>query len=86
MNIIKLILLACPFVVASMLLVVNPAQAAVIKSASIEPQVTLVSPQSNFELITHQFSQPSDPIREHLGCNCARCAQASQLLQGKLPL
>ncbi len=88
MNIIKLIVLGCPFLVASMMVITNPAQAAVVKSTPVETQVTLVSAEStsDSEFITHHFSQQSDPIREYLGCGCTKCVQASQLLQGKLPL
>ncbi len=86
MNIVKLILLACPAFLVSMLLVVNPAQASSLKSAYPTQIVTLVSTQQIPDLATPKLTQTSNPIIDQLGCNCANCVQSKfQSLQGKLP-
>jgi hypothetical protein len=72
MNIAKLILLACPVFLASILLVANPANASSLKSTP--------------EFAIPTLTQASNPILDQLGCNCANCVQAKfQTLQGKLP-
>jgi hypothetical protein len=86
MNIIKLILLACPALLVSMLLVVNPAQASSLKSAYSRQIVTVVSTQQITDLATPHLIQTSNPIIDQLGCNCANCVQSKfESLQGKLP-
>ncbi|MDZ7951901.1 hypothetical protein [Nostoc sp. DedQUE09] len=86
MNIIKLILLACPAVMVSMLLVVNPAHASSLKSAYSRQIVTVVSTQQIPDVATPHLIQTSNPIIDQLGCNCANCVQSKfQSLQGKLP-
>ena len=84
MKIAKLILLAFPVVIASMLMLANPAAASIV-NAPAKAQVTLVSAQSIPESVT-PLTQESNPITDQLGCNCPTCVKAnSQLLQGKLP-
>ncbi|MEH2080135.1 MAG: hypothetical protein V7K89_09000 [Nostoc sp.] len=85
MNIIKLILLACPAFLISMLLIVNPANASSLKSTYATQFVTVVSTQQIPDLVT-PLIQTSNSIIDQLGCNCANCVQAKfQSLQGKLP-
>ncbi|MBN4001606.1 hypothetical protein [Nostoc sp. LPT] len=86
MNIIKLILLACPAFLVSMLLVVNPANASSLKSTYATQIVTVVSTQQIPDLVTLNLIQTSNSIIDQLACNCANCVQAKfQSLQGKLP-
>jgi hypothetical protein len=87
MNILKLILLACPAFVASVLFITNPAQAA---SVNYTPatQITMVaSAQPIHEFIAPKLTPASNPIIDQLGCSCASCVQSQfHLLQGKLPI
>ncbi|MCC5623061.1 hypothetical protein [Nostoc sp. CHAB 5715] len=86
MNIIKLILLACPASLVSMLLVVNPVNASSLKYAYATQIMTVVSTQQISDLATPKLTQTSNPIIDQLGCNCANCVQSKfQSLQGKLP-
>jgi hypothetical protein len=86
MNITKLILLAYPILLASILLVANPAHASNFKSAYSTHVTTLVSTQQIFDLATPTLTEKSNPITAQLGCNCGQCVQAEyHLLQGKLP-
>ncbi|MEH2256687.1 hypothetical protein [Nostoc sp.] len=86
MNIIKLILLACPAFLVSMLLVVNPANASSLKSTYATKIVTVVSIQQIPDLVTPNLIQTSNSIIDRVGCNCANCVQSKfQSLQGKLP-
>jgi hypothetical protein len=86
MNIVKLILLACPAFLVSMLLVVNPAHASSLKSEYATQIIAVASTQQIPELATPKFNQTSNPIIDQLGCNCANCVQSKfQSLQGKLP-
>ena len=86
MKIVKLILLACPAFLVSMLLVVNPANASSLKSTYATQIMTVVSIQKIPDLATPNLIQTSNPIIDQLGCNCANCVQSKfQSLQGKLP-
>ncbi|MBW4425750.1 MAG: hypothetical protein KME50_15175 [Nostoc desertorum CM1-VF14] len=86
MKIVKLILLACPAFLVSMLLVVNPAHASSLKSEYATQIITVASIQQIPELATPKLNQTSNPIIDQLGCNCANCVQSKfQSLQGKLP-
>jgi hypothetical protein len=87
MNILKLIFLACPIFLASMLLVSNPAQASSLKSAPATQIMMVASTQPIPELVTPKLTPASNPILDQAGCNCANCVQSKfHLLQGKLPL
>ncbi|PLZ99821.1 hypothetical protein CEN45_16690 [Fischerella thermalis CCMEE 5198] len=87
MKIIKLILLACPVVLASMLLVANPAAASYLKSiAAVTQQVTFVSAQPVHPWIAPNLSSDSQAIIDQLGCSCATCVQAKLQMEGKLSL
>ncbi|WP_193194034.1 hypothetical protein [Nostoc sp. MG11] len=86
MNIAKLILLACPVFLASILVVANPAIASSLKSVPAIQTITVASTQQITEFTTPKLAQASNPIIEQLGCNCGNCTQAKfQRLQGKLP-
>ncbi|MBD2570706.1 hypothetical protein [Anabaena lutea] len=83
MNIAKLILLACPVFLASLLLVANPAHA-----LGRNGVITLATPSApnNIELTAPHFGLVTNPIIDQLGCGCSTCVQAKfQMLQGKLP-
>ena len=85
MKIAKLILLACPIVLASMMMLALPA-AASIANASTTAEVTLVSTQPIIASAP-KLNQQSNPILDQLGCGCATCVKAKfQQLQGKLPV
>lgn len=85
MKIAKLILLACPVVLASMMMLANPA-AASIANAPTTAEVTLVSTQPIIASAP-KLNQQSNPILDQLGCGCATCVKAKfQQLQGKLPV
>ncbi|CEJ44442.1 hypothetical protein [Umezakia ovalisporum] len=85
MNIAKMILLACPVFLAS-ILIANSAQASSLKPASDTQIIAVASTQSMEQLVTLDSSKLSHPIMDQLGCNCAVCFQSKfQSLQGKLP-
>ncbi|MGJ5674767.1 MAG: hypothetical protein ACR9NN_14315 [Nostochopsis sp.] len=87
MNIIKLILLVCPVVLASILLVVNPAVASSLQLApAVTQQVRLVSEQPVHQWIAPNLSGDSQSIINQLGCNCPSCVQAKLQIEGKLSL
>ncbi|MBW4559715.1 MAG: hypothetical protein KME32_00935 [Mojavia pulchra JT2-VF2] len=86
MNIAKLILLACPLLLTSVLLIANPAQASGMKSASATQFMNVASVLPIPDLVTPQVAPQSNPIIDQVGCNCANCVQSKfQMLQGKLP-
>jgi hypothetical protein len=87
MNIIKVILLAFPVVLASMVAVVNPAAASSLQPApAVTQQMTLVSAQPVHQWIAPNLSSDSQSIIDQLGCNCASCVQAKLQMEGKLSL
>jgi hypothetical protein len=87
MNIIKLILLACPVALASMLLVANPAAASHLESVpAVTQQVTLVAAQPVHQRVAPNLSSDSQSIIDQLGCSCASCVQAKLQMEGKLSL
>ncbi|MEH2348194.1 MAG: hypothetical protein V7K55_09355 [Nostoc sp.] len=86
MNIVKLILLACPALLLSMLMVVNPANASSLKSLYATPIVKVAFTRQIPNLEAPNLMQASHPISDSVGCNCASCVQSRfQSLQGKLP-
>ncbi|WP_392535711.1 hypothetical protein [Nostoc sp. C117] len=86
MKIAKLILLACPALLAFILLLANPAHASSLKFEYATQLITVASTQQISDLATPILTQKSYPIIDRLGCNCANCVQAKfQSLQGKLP-
>ncbi len=87
MNIAKMILLACPVFLTSILLVANPAQASSIKSPSPTQMISVASSQPIGDLAMLHATRTSNPIMDQLGCNCATCFQSKfELLQGQLPV
>ncbi len=86
MNLAKLILLACPVFLASMLWLVNPVQASSLKSTAATHIITVASVESIPQLIMPNLNQASDSLIDHLGCNCGNCVKSKfEMLQGKLP-
>ena len=86
MNIAKMILLACPVFLTSILLVANPAQASSFNPQSATQMISVASTQSIGEISTLHATKASNPIMDQLGCNCATCFQSKfEMLQGKLP-
>ncbi|GAB1542412.1 hypothetical protein NUACC21_50860 [Scytonema sp. NUACC21] len=81
----KLILLASPLYIASMVLVANNAEATMVKMRPEQSHITLASARPDFESMTPHSSQESNPILDQLGCRCAVCVKTGQELQGKLP-
>ncbi|MDB9372033.1 hypothetical protein [Nodularia sphaerocarpa] len=86
MNIAKMILLACPVFLTSILLVANPAQASSLNPQFATQMISVTSTQPMSELVTLHATRASNPIMDQLGCNCATCVQSKfEMLQGKLP-
>lgn len=86
MNRAKFVLLACPVLLASVLVVANPAQASTGKSAPTTPVVRVGSAQQISESVAlSEVTKKTNPIREQLGCGCTSCVNAQNQLQGKLP-
>lgn len=86
MNIAKMILLACPVFLASILLLANPAQASNLKPEFATQMISVASTQPMSELVTLHATKTSNPIMDQLGCNCATCFQSKfEMLQGKFP-
>ncbi|BAY86555.1 hypothetical protein NIES267_60650 [Calothrix parasitica NIES-267] len=83
MIIAKLVLFASPILVASMLFLANPAAASPVDSGSAT--VNSASVQAVHGLATLNQVDNSNPILEHLGCNCAYCIRPESPLQGQLP-
>jgi len=87
MKIVKLILLAFPMFLASLLLVVNPAHASKFKAIPAVQMIVVSSTQANFDLVTPQINSITHSVIEQIGCSCTNCVQANlQKLQGKLPM
>jgi len=86
MIIAKLVLFASPIIVASMLFLANPAAAFPLNSVSESVHVNSASVQAIHGSATLNQVDNSNPILEHLGCNCVSCVKPESLLQGKLPL
>ncbi|MDB9444902.1 hypothetical protein [Anabaena sp. CS-542/02] len=85
MNIAKMILLASPVFLASLLWLGKPAQASSLQPA-FTTHMTSVQSQPWGGFTTLHVSKTSNPIMDQLGCNCATCVQSKlEMLQGKLP-
>lgn len=84
MNLAKLILLACPVVLASMLMGAVPTHAS--ETASLL-QLTRVN--SDQTAVNHSVSVASNQKPDRLpvptGCTCTRCMKVEELLQDRLP-
>lgn len=84
MNRIALSLLTFPIILASMLLLANTAQAAEASNTMLSAptaQVIVVQDQQ-----VPASVQPSNPIKDHLGCSCAACTKALSQMQGQFTL
>lgn len=94
MNKAKLILLACPALLASMVLVVNSANATEAVTQPPDTSVLPVTPiveivfeqEGSEEPILEFTDQESDDAIARYGCDCPRHLNAIRQLQGKLPL
>ncbi|MBS3026077.1 MAG: hypothetical protein HCA25_02990 [Dolichospermum sp. DET50] len=87
MKIVKLILLAFPVFLASLLLVVNPAQASRLKATPAVQMIVVTSTQANRDIATPQINSITHSVIEQTGCSCTNCVQANlHKLQGKLPM
>ena len=83
----KLIFLICNVFLASLLFIVNPAQASSRNQIIPNQQTVAVSVQPTPELTTPTLNHQKHTIINHVGCGCAACMQANfNQLQGKLPL
>ncbi len=84
MNRIALALLTCPIILASMLLLANTAQAAEASNTMLSAptaQVIVVQDQQ-----VPASVQPSNPIKDQIGCSCAACTKALSQMQGQFTL
>lgn len=84
MNRIALSFLTFPIILASMLLLANTAQAAEASNTMLSAptaQVIVVQDQQ-----VPASVQPSNPIKDHLGCSCAACTKALSQMQGQFTL
>lgn len=95
MNIAKLVLLACPTLLVSMLLVANPVRAAevvaqpteTLKSTSATPIFEVVFEQETPESSILEFTNDeANSAMDRFGCDCSGCLNAVRQLQGTLPL
>lgn len=95
MNRYNLIWLACPAILASMLLVANSAHATEAVTQAIDIEVPAPA-TATFEVVFEQQTpeapmleftdQESDEAIDRYGCDCSSCLNALRQLQGKLPL
>lgn len=93
MNTAKLMLLACPALLASMVLVnpVNATDQVVTDTTNTDvlpatPILEVVFEQENSEDALDFTDQESDDAIARYGCDCPRHLNAIRQLQGKLPL
>ncbi|MBD1835745.1 hypothetical protein H6F61_24465 [Cyanobacteria bacterium FACHB-472] len=83
MNKTALAMLASPVILASMLLLANAAQAAEASNAMLSAptaQVVVADQQVPASV------QPSNPIKDQMGCSCAACTKALSQMQGQFVL
>lgn len=86
MKVAKIILLACPVVLASLFFAANPVFAGTTQPMTSTQRVELVSPHPIFATITPRISEQSNPIIDAMGCSCTTCVKAKLQLEGKLSL
>jgi hypothetical protein len=87
MKMVKIILLAFPIFLASLLLVVNPVQASKLKATPTVQMMVVTPTQVNLDLDTLKINDTVHSTIEQTGCSCTNCVQANpNKLQGKLPL
>ena len=85
MNKTALAMLACPVILASMLLLANAAEAAEASNAMLS------APTAHAQVVVAEQHiaasvQPSNPIKDHMGCSCAACTKALSQMQGQFVL
>jgi hypothetical protein len=85
MNKTALAMLACPVILASMLLLANAAEAAEASNAMLS------APTAHAQVVVADQHiaasvQPSNPIKDHMGCSCAACTKALSQMQGQFVL
>lgn len=96
MNRAKLILLSCPVLLASMLLVANPAHANEVVAQPPKTEASAPTKQPIFEVVFERET-PEAPMLEftdeeanaaiqRYGCDCTSCLNTARQLQGQLPL
>jgi hypothetical protein len=87
MKIVKLIFLAFPVFLVSLLLVVNPAHASRLKPTPTSQMIVVTSNQVNLDIARSQINNITHSVIEQTGCSCTNCVQANlEMLQGKLPI
>ncbi|MBM0745723.1 hypothetical protein JOY44_30370 (plasmid) [Phormidium sp. CLA17] len=84
MNLAKLILLACPVVLTSMLMEAVPAHAFEAATPLQVPQVNVAQTAVDHLNLTASNLRSDQPLIP-TGCGCTQCFKAEQLLQGRLP-
>ncbi len=86
MKVIKLVLLALPLLLSSLMLQAYPAMAATSPNQTATPRIELVTAHPSYATIAPTLFAKSNPIVDSIGCNCGSCVQAKLQLEGKLPL
>ncbi len=86
MKLVKLILLALPVLLSTLMLQVYPAMAATSQIASATPHIELVSAHPTYATIAPTLLAKSNPIVDSIACNCGSCVKARLQLEGKLPI
>jgi hypothetical protein len=84
MNIAKLILLACPIVLTSMLMGTVSAHASESPSFLQVSQVNVAQTAINRPSLAASNLRSDQPLIP-TGCGCTQCIKAEQLLQSRLP-
>jgi hypothetical protein len=85
MKVIKLILLALPLLLSSLMLQVYPAAATSLNQTATS-RIELVAAHPSYATIAPTLLAKSNPIVDSIGCNCGSCVKARLQLEGKLPL
>ncbi|BAZ39955.1 hypothetical protein NIES4101_59120 [Calothrix sp. NIES-4101] len=86
MKVAKQILFALPVMFASLLFIVSPATAGIVKHVTPTQRIELVSAHPIFATITPGMFNKSNPIVDSMGCSCSACVKAKLQMEGKLPL
>jgi hypothetical protein len=86
MKVIKLILLALPLLLSSLMVQANPAMAATSSNLTAASRIELVAAHPSYATIAPTLLAKSNPIIDSIGCNCGSCVKARLQLEGKLSL